>query len=60
MIATVANGQPAAVEYQRDADGVLRASGIVVLAVTATGITGVVSFHDPGLVAMFGFPNVLS
>jgi RNA polymerase sigma-70 factor (ECF subfamily) len=60
MIATVANGQPAAVEYQRDADGVLRASGIVVLAVTATGITGVVSFHDPGLVAMFGFPDVLS
>jgi RNA polymerase sigma-70 factor (ECF subfamily) len=60
MIATVANGQPAAVEYQRDADGVLRASGIVVLAVTATGITGVVSFHDPGLVAMFGFPDVLT
>ncbi|HEY4457301.1 MAG TPA: RNA polymerase subunit sigma-70 [Pseudonocardiaceae bacterium] len=60
MIATVANGQPAAVEYLRDVDGVLRASGIVVLTVTATGISRVVSFHDSSLVALFGFPDVLS
>jgi RNA polymerase sigma-70 factor (ECF subfamily) len=60
MIATTANGQPAAIEYYRDADGVFRANGIVVLAPTATGISRVVSFHDPALVAMFGFPDVLA
>jgi RNA polymerase sigma-70 factor (ECF subfamily) len=58
MIATTANGQPAAVIYYRDADGALRASGVVVLAPTATGVSRVVAFHDPALVAMFGFPDV--
>jgi hypothetical protein len=59
MIATTANGQPAAIIYYRDADGALRASGVVVLAPTATGVSRVVAFHhDPALVAMFGFPDV--
>jgi len=58
MIATTANGQPAAVIYNRDAAGVLRASGVVVLAPTATGVSRVIAFHDPALVAMFGFPDV--
>jgi len=35
MIATTANGQPAAVVYHRGADGMLLASGVVVLAPTA-------------------------
>jgi RNA polymerase sigma-70 factor (ECF subfamily) len=60
MLATTANGQPAAVEYRRDADGVLRAQGVVVLAPTASGVASVVSFHDPVLVAAFGFPEVLA
>ncbi len=60
MIPTTANGQPAAVEYYRDADGVLRGSGIVTLTATATGIARVISFHDPTLVALFGFPDVLA
>jgi RNA polymerase sigma-70 factor (ECF subfamily) len=59
MIATTANGQPAAAVYNRDADGVLRAHGIVVLAPTATGVSSVVEFHDPALVVMFGFPEML-
>jgi RNA polymerase sigma-70 factor (TIGR02960 family) len=46
MIATTANGQPAAFVYHRD-----RAHGIVVLEATATGISRVVEFHDPALVA---------
>ena len=58
MIATTANCQPAAVIYFRDADGALRASGVVVLAPTATGVSRVVAFHDPALVAMCGFPDV--
>jgi RNA polymerase sigma-70 factor (ECF subfamily) len=58
MIATTANGQPAAVVYHRDAEGALRADGVVVLASTATGISRVIKFHDPALVLAFGFPEV--
>jgi RNA polymerase sigma-70 factor (TIGR02960 family) len=60
MIATTANGQPAAVVYNRDADSALRAHGIVVLAPTATGVSRVIEFADPALVVMFGFPYVLA
>ena len=60
MIATTANGQPAAVVYHRDEDGALRAHGVVVLAPTATGISRVIEFHDPSLVLVFGFPDVLA
>ena len=54
MVATTANGQPAAVVYHRDADGVLRADGVVVLTATATGISRVTKFLDPALVVTFG------
>jgi RNA polymerase sigma-70 factor (TIGR02960 family) len=61
MIPTTANGQPAAVIYQRDPDGILRASGIVVLTATASGVSRVVAFHhEPTLVTLFGFPEVFS
>jgi RNA polymerase sigma-70 factor (ECF subfamily) len=60
MIPTTANGQPAAVEYRRDADGVFRAEGVVVVSATATGVSRVVSFHDPALVALFGFGDTLA
>ena len=60
MIATTANGQPAAVVYQRDGGGALQADGVVVLAPTATGVSRVIKFHDPALVATFGFPDVLA
>jgi RNA polymerase sigma-70 factor (ECF subfamily) len=60
MIAVTANGQPAAVAYQRDADGVMRAFGVAVLTVTVTGIERIVVFGDPSLVAMFELPDVLS
>jgi RNA polymerase sigma-70 factor (TIGR02960 family) len=54
MVATRANGQPAAVVYRRDGDGAMRANGIVVLAPTATGIAHVLAFHhDPALTALF-------
>lgn len=59
MLATTANGQPAAAVYHRAADGALRASDIVVLAPTESGVSRVVAFHDPTLVALFGFPEVL-
>ncbi|MBV9335426.1 MAG: RNA polymerase subunit sigma-70 [Solirubrobacterales bacterium] len=60
MIATTANAQPAAVVYHRDADGALRADGVVVLAPTATGVSRVIKFHDPALVPAFGFSDWLA
>ncbi|HVW43191.1 MAG TPA: RNA polymerase subunit sigma-70 [Amycolatopsis sp.] len=60
MIATTANGQPAAVDYHRETGGVLRAAGIVVLVPTATGISRVTAFHDPALVTLFGLPDLLA
>jgi RNA polymerase sigma-70 factor (ECF subfamily) len=32
----------------------------VVLAATATGVSRVIKFHAPALVASFGFPDVLA
>jgi RNA polymerase sigma-70 factor, ECF subfamily len=60
MLATGANGQPAAASYYRDADGRYQAYGILVLAVTADRISRVVVFGDPGLVPVFGFPPALA
>jgi RNA polymerase sigma-70 factor, ECF subfamily len=56
MLPTSANGQPAAVEYARDEQGDYRPYGVVVLTVSAAGITCVSSFGDPRLVELFGFP----
>jgi len=58
MVATAANGQPAAASYRRDADGVYRGYGVVVLTVTATHIARIVLFADPGLLQAFGLPPV--
>jgi RNA polymerase sigma-70 factor (ECF subfamily) len=58
MVAVAANGQPAAAAYRRDDDGVLRAFGIAVLDVTATGIARIVVFGDPGPVTLFGLPLI--
>jgi RNA polymerase sigma-70 factor (ECF subfamily) len=58
MLATVANGQPAAAVYRKNADGALQPSGIVVLAATASGISRVTAFHHaPELVGLFGFDD---
>ena len=59
MVATLANGQPAAGVFRRDPGGVLRADGVVVLTPTATGVSRVVAFHDPSLVALFDLPETL-
>jgi len=55
MLATSANGQPAAAGWIRDDKGAYQPYGIVVLTVSDGGIRRVVSFGDPGLVAVFGF-----
>jgi RNA polymerase sigma-70 factor (ECF subfamily) len=56
MIDTVANGQPAAAAYLRDADGVFQAFGLALLTPTATGLTHIHVFSTPGLVTKFGLP----
>jgi RNA polymerase sigma-70 factor (ECF subfamily) len=56
MLATSANGQPATVCYLRDEHGAYRPYGVAVLTMTGAGITRVVSFGDPSLVTLFGFP----
>ena len=55
MLATSANGQPAAAAYTRDQHGNYQPYGICVLTVTSAGIRRISSFGDPGLVALFGF-----
>jgi RNA polymerase sigma-70 factor (ECF subfamily) len=55
MLATSANGQPAAAAWTRDQDGTYRPYGICVLTVTGAGIRRITSFGDPGLVTVFGF-----
>jgi RNA polymerase sigma-70 factor (ECF subfamily) len=60
MLATSANGQPAAVVYHRDSGGVLRPDGVVVLSPTIAGVSRVIKFHDPALVTAFGFPEVVA
>jgi len=55
MLATSANGQPAAAAYTRDQHGNYRPYGICVLTLTDAGIRRISSFGDPGLVTMFGF-----
>ncbi len=58
MIATTANGQPAAVAYHRDHDGVHRAFGLGVLTVTSAGIARILVFGEADLVPRFGLPPV--
>ena len=61
MLATSANGQPAAAVYTRDQHGNYQPYGICVLTVTVTvtgtgaGIRRISSFGDPALVTVFAF-----
>jgi RNA polymerase sigma-70 factor (ECF subfamily) len=57
MAAARANGQPAFAVYERGADGTYGAHAVMVLTVTAAGITRIVSFLDPGLFGVFGLPQ---
>ena len=59
MLPTSFNGQPAAIAYVRDAEGVLRAFGIGLLTTTSTHITRITAFGDPAIVSKAGFPATL-
>jgi RNA polymerase sigma-70 factor (ECF subfamily) len=55
MLATSANGQPAAAAYTRDQHGNYQPYGICVLTVTGAGVRRISSFGAPRLVTVFGF-----
>ncbi len=55
MLATSANGQPAAAVYTRSRNGCLEPYGICVLTVTSAGIRRVSSFGDASLIPVFGY-----
>lgn len=59
MLATQANGQPAAAVYTRDPNGSYQPYGVCVLTVTEAGIRRISSFGDPDLVSRFGLPSRL-
>src|SRR5580693_7182303 len=59
MVATTANGQPAAAGYHRDRHGGYQAHALTVLTVTAAGIARIDTFLDPGLFPAFGLPGHL-
>lgn len=60
MIATAANGQPAAASYRLGGDGAYHAFGVAVLTVTAVGIVRITAFGAPDLVTRFALPPTLS
>jgi RNA polymerase sigma-70 factor (ECF subfamily) len=59
MTPTAANGQPALAAYMRGDDGVYYAHAIMVLTIAASRVTRVTSFNDPGLLEIFGLPQVV-
>src|SRR5262245_37490443 len=60
MLATSANGQPAAAAYTRDKDGNYQPYGLCVLTVTGTGIRRISSCGDPTLLTVIGFGPALA
>jgi RNA polymerase sigma-70 factor, ECF subfamily len=59
LLPTRSNGQPAAASYRRDAAGVLRADGLLVLEVAGDRLSRAVKFNDPALVTAAGLPDRL-
>ncbi len=57
LVPTAANGQPALAAYLRDPDdGRHRAYGVMVFAIDAERISGIVGFADASLFEQFGLP----
>ena len=60
MLATIANGQPAAAAYLRDSSGTHRAYGLALLTCRpGGGIARITVFSEPKLVLKAGCPEVL-
>jgi RNA polymerase sigma-70 factor (ECF subfamily) len=59
MRLTSANGQPAVAMYLLDEDGAFYGRPVPVLSITAGGLSRIVAFDWPGVLAGFGLPEVL-
>lgn len=59
MVATTANGQPAAAMYQLGSDNAHHIHAVMVLTTTTAGINRIVAFRDPELFALFNLPQTL-
>jgi RNA polymerase sigma-70 factor, ECF subfamily len=59
MVATTANGQPAAGGYHRDRSGGYQAHALTVLTVSTAGISRIDTFLDPALFPKSGLPGQL-
>jgi RNA polymerase sigma-70 factor (TIGR02960 family) len=60
LVPTRANGQPAFGHYIEDRHApVFRLSGIIVLTVADSGISGLTRFRDTGIAGRFGLPRTL-
>jgi RNA polymerase sigma-70 factor, ECF subfamily len=58
LVPVAANGQPGFGTYLRDVEGVYRPFNLVVLTLSAQGITHSTTFFDPRLFDIFGLPPV--
>ena len=58
MVATAANGQPAAAAYRRGEEGLYRAHAIHVLEVADGSVTRIAAFLTPSLFGRFGLPEL--
>ena len=60
LLPTRANGSPAFAMYQRSDKGQYQAFGLIALTLERDKLSQIVSFIDPSLPALFGFPDTLS
>jgi RNA polymerase sigma-70 factor (ECF subfamily) len=59
LLATRANGSPAFAIYQRNDQGQYQAFGVIALTLEGNKLSQIVSFIDPSLPPLFGFPDTL-
>ena len=59
LLPTRANGSPAFAIYQRDEKNEYQAFGLIALIVDGDQLSQIISFIDPSLPSLFGFPSTL-
>ena len=59
LLPTRANGSPAFAMYQRGGDGQYHAFGVIALTLDGDQLSQIISFIDPSLPPLFGFPDTL-
>jgi RNA polymerase sigma-70 factor (ECF subfamily) len=59
LLATRANGSPAFAIYQRDEKNEYQPFGLIALTITGDKLSQIISFIDPSLPPLFGFPTKL-